>query len=123
MTDYNDGKWHGWNGGECPVDPYAKIEAVFLDETAEQRPLDWFGPRAILAGKIGRQCWVYTPGYRRIIAFRVTKPAPPKPREWWLTNVVAHESETAARMFRDKLEEMNPGVNFAPIIHVREVIE
>lgn len=19
MIDYNDGKWHGWNGGECPV--------------------------------------------------------------------------------------------------------
>ncbi len=21
MTDYNDGKWHGWNGGECRVTP------------------------------------------------------------------------------------------------------
>lgn len=19
--NYNDGKWHGWNGGECPVHP------------------------------------------------------------------------------------------------------
>lgn len=28
MTDYNDGKWHGWNGGECPVHPDAVVEVV-----------------------------------------------------------------------------------------------
>lgn len=28
MTDYNDGKWHGWNGGECPVHPRTVIKAV-----------------------------------------------------------------------------------------------
>lgn len=29
MTNYNDGKWHGWNGGECPVHPGSEIEAVY----------------------------------------------------------------------------------------------
>jgi hypothetical protein len=26
MTDYNDGKWHGWNGGECPVHPKSIVD-------------------------------------------------------------------------------------------------
>ena len=29
MTNYNDGKWHGWNGGECPVHPESEIEVIF----------------------------------------------------------------------------------------------
>ena len=28
MTSYNDGKWHGWNGGECPVHPETEVEFV-----------------------------------------------------------------------------------------------
>ncbi len=28
MTNYNDGKWHGWNGGECPVHPDSEVEVV-----------------------------------------------------------------------------------------------
>ena len=31
MTNYNDGKWHGWNGGECPVHPQTIIEYVWED--------------------------------------------------------------------------------------------
>ena len=26
MTNYNDGKWHGWDGGECPVHPESEVE-------------------------------------------------------------------------------------------------
>lgn len=29
MTDYNDGKWHGWNGGECPVHPDSLVVTVW----------------------------------------------------------------------------------------------
>lgn len=25
MNDYNDGNWHGWNGGECPVHPKSEV--------------------------------------------------------------------------------------------------
>jgi len=25
MSDYNDGKIHGWNGGECPVHPESEV--------------------------------------------------------------------------------------------------
>ena len=28
MTDYNDGKWHGWNGGECPVHPKSEVQVT-----------------------------------------------------------------------------------------------
>ena len=30
MTNYNDGKWHGWDGGDCPVHPESVIEAVYI---------------------------------------------------------------------------------------------
>jgi len=26
MVDYNDGKIHGWNGGDCPVHPKTRVE-------------------------------------------------------------------------------------------------
>jgi len=29
MTNYNDGKWHGWNGMECPVHPESEVEMVW----------------------------------------------------------------------------------------------
>jgi len=29
MTNYNDGKIHGWNGGECPVHPMTTIKVFF----------------------------------------------------------------------------------------------
>jgi hypothetical protein len=27
MTNYNDGKIHGWNGGDCPVHPETEVRA------------------------------------------------------------------------------------------------
>ncbi len=29
MTNYNDGKIHGWNGGECPVHPLTVVNVFF----------------------------------------------------------------------------------------------
>ena len=31
MTNYNDGKWHGWNGGERPVHPNTVVDVFFAD--------------------------------------------------------------------------------------------
>ena len=36
MTDYNDGKWHGWNGGECPVHPGSVVSVVFENGTQDE---------------------------------------------------------------------------------------
>ena len=30
MTNYNDGNWHGWNGGECPVHPKTIVEVIWF---------------------------------------------------------------------------------------------
>ena len=73
MTDYNDGKWHGWNGGECPVH-----ELSVVDFFAEKD--DWFFQSA------GNCDWEQCGG------FRVTKPyiEPPKPREFWIAGYIAY---------------------------------
>lgn len=33
MSDYNDGNWHAWNGGECPVHPKTVVKACFEGQT------------------------------------------------------------------------------------------
>lgn len=71
MTDYNDGKWHGWNGGECPVDPKTMINAIFDDGSG-------------MVGECERADFFQWEGRLAPVVFRVVKPAPPKPREWWI---------------------------------------
>lgn len=74
MTDYNDGKWHGWNGGECPVHPKSELEAVCV---------------STMPGGYGRVTWrhagdmTWDSETSAIIAFRVVKEHR-KPREWWV---------------------------------------
>jgi hypothetical protein len=67
--DYNDGKWHGWNGGECPVHP--KTVVRYVGTTGVGRDAS---PAKIIN-------WPKLNG-----AFRVVTPyvEPPKPREFWL---------------------------------------
>jgi len=70
MTDYNDGKWHGWNGGECPVDPQAWVEVWWesfgLDDSEETTAenIDWSNS---------------DPSSWPIIRFRVIRPDEPAP--------------------------------------------
>lgn len=110
MTNYNDGKWHGWNGGECPVDLDSLVQTIWMHKNRDirndaregvARGFPWGGN-----------------DYGDIIAFRVTKPAPPKPREWWIVN------ECEAYGSRAEADEALVGL-MPPhkIIHVREVIE
>ena len=68
-VNYNDGKWHGWNGGDCPVHPETVVEAFCSVEKEYFDPdyadeFDWS-----------------TPG-----AFRVVKEYK-EPREFWVTEV------------------------------------
>lgn len=46
--NYNDGRWHGWNGGECPVHPETVVDALFGDGGKQPEIkgdcLDWSGP-------------------------------------------------------------------------------
>ena len=77
MTDYNDGLWHGWNGGECPVDLLATVDHIWLfnDGTGSSFVRDTPAGNVAFLGN----------EYGRMIAFRVTKPALPKPREWFVS--------------------------------------
>ena len=43
MSDENWGEWHGWNGGECPVDGDTVIQAVFSDGTAGENKASVYG--------------------------------------------------------------------------------
>jgi hypothetical protein len=67
MTDYNDGKIHGWNGGDCPVHPNSEVVVWFRNQ-AHQYPTfaEYFW-------------WKHSDSDGDIIAFQVTKPyAEPK---------------------------------------------
>lgn len=98
-TDYNDGKWWGWNGGECPVHPESEIYGV------EPRGIFWTTEAKNL-------CWKSFRG-----AFRVTKEHK-EPREFWLV------PETAG--YSSKVWTENPYTtrwHGEEIVHVREVLE
>jgi hypothetical protein len=59
MTNYNDGNWHGWNGGDRPVHPYTVVE-VFCDG------------EKLTPGEADCFAWSKD-GYADIVAFRVVK--------------------------------------------------
>ena len=75
MVDYNDGKWHGWNGGECPVHPDSFVDVLYDDDYK------------IVGGTAGMKNgvrWVHNWDGRKIIAFRVIKEYK-EPREVFLS--------------------------------------
>lgn len=81
MTNYNDGKWHGWNGGECPVHPRSVVQIQLADETRLQVEAEMTD---CLTGA-GNHLWdhSYPIGANDIIAFRVVKEYH-EPREVWV---------------------------------------
>ena len=111
MSDYNDGKWHGWNGGECPVDPDYEVEPIWIDgRTARNR----------MAFRAGGISW--GGDFDVPIAFRVTKPAPPKPRTMWGVGLHLHPTLETAREFLAALAADHPEMNFGPITEWTEVL-
>ena len=116
MTDYNDGKWHGWNGGECPVDRLTMIEAVYVNAHGELRKDE---------RSAGSHMWVATDMPRaETIAFRVVKPAPPKPRECWSYGAHILDTEAEAIAFRQAVADAHPGRGYGkgPITKWIEVL-
>jgi hypothetical protein len=119
MNDYNDGKWHGWNGGECPVHPDSVVR-VRMDGSS-------FPDCGNKVTKAGTLCWADDLDDDTIIAFRVVTPyvEQPKPREWWATGRHLHDSLAEAEAFIAKVRAENPHLDFADHdpLHVREVLE
>jgi len=73
MTDYNDGKWHGWNGGECPVHPESVVEI--------KAAAGWQAE-----GKAQSAFWDHNISDGNIVDFRVVKEHN-GPREVWYDEI------------------------------------
>lgn len=103
MTDYNDGKWHRWNGGECPVHPKSVVGAVWHDDNLNQ-----VGIRVDCAGG---GAW-----HNQILKFRVIKEHR-EPREWWLV-----KNGSSSWAFNSAREAKTAYPGCTPI-HVTEITE
>jgi len=106
MTNYNDGNWHGWNGGECPVHPKSVVDAreeIGVRWLSQAENCDWHSMRG---------------------AFRVVKEYR-EPRECWAVGKRMHDSLADAEAFRARVDAANPGHGHLdrPITHWREVVE
>ena len=91
-VNYNDGKWHGWNGGGCPVHPLSEVEAVWHDENRRTS--------GIRCGAAHGGAW-----FNQILKFRVIKEHR-EPREFWI----------------DPEYKIITAIYHAGFIHVREVL-
>lgn len=103
MTNYNDGKWHGHNGGECPVHPKTVVDAIWLNDGV---PTRYKGVSVDID-------WEYNPN--PLIAFRVIKEYK-EPREFW----VRYDENKQASVIVSPVDHFHakPG----EIIHFREVL-
>lgn len=116
MTDYNDGNWHEWNGGECPVHPKSEIEGYWQVEDAYPNKVSKYA--VYNAGRAGGLNFKWD-GQTRLHLFRVTKPYI-EPREFWINEYpgcfgTPYSSKAEA-------DEGGGGIRIR-CIHVREVIE
>ena len=87
MTNYNDGKWHGWNGGECPVDVESIVEGMYLRD-------DMPAPESPCTDRAGHFDWEYEAA-NTLIAFRVIKEHR-EPKEYTIDprkNIIWYSSE------------------------------
>lgn len=98
-VDYNDGKWHGWDGGECPVHGESIVEfsnVYGLQDSRQAQCIDWDYP----------------------ILFRVVVPyvEPKEPREW---DVVVNDHGILTITFMPDTHRKAG----REVIRVREVLE
>ena len=109
MTDYNDGKIHGWNGGQCPVHPKSRVSVI----SGTWNNVANFHEK--FAGDLVWDC---------IFAFRVIKPYT-EPREMWAVGKHLFDSPEDAKAFLVRLDINNPGKGYGsqPITKWREVTE
>ena len=87
MTNYNDGKIHGWNGGDCPVHPETVVEY-------------WTRDRGACHCNAGDLDWSHCGKGFDIIAFRVVKEYV-EPKVIWVneykTGMISYHTEGEAK--------------------------
>lgn len=108
MTDYKEGVWYGWNGGDCPVGLKDMVKVFFSDGT--QNTKDFKGEE---------YNWLADIGQKTIVAFQITKKYV-GPREFWINEYPTFLSQ----MYLTKeAAERSKCPNRVRLIHVREVNE
>ena len=111
MTDYNDGKWHGWNGGECPVHPETQVDAILMDGSR---------PRGCGNSVAYDLDWDHGPCEEDIIAFRVVKEYR-EPLEVYLSEWIQYDILSGKPCAKSTWSECSPDTPGAVLF--REVIE
>ena len=107
MTDYNDGNWHGWNGGKCPVHQNSEID--WMLRSGKPQASDRYAVR---------RSWAHFGTDSDIVAFRVTK-VHREPREWWLVM-----TDGSPRVFIEEKNAKRCADEFGfDAIHVREALQ
>ena len=112
--NYNDGLWHGWNGGECPVHPKTVVDAVWHDPLRSTAGL--FVAREASQENSPRIAWSHVVKFRVIREHR-------EPKVWWRVGKHLHETEDDAQEFLNDLALNYPTMDFGPIVKVVEVEE
>lgn len=103
MTNYNDGEWHPWVPGECPVHPESITQVRLFDPNLETENM---------TERAGSWFW-HCKGDEAIIAFRVIKEHK-EPREFW----VAPSAYGHSYYYHTTDNSMHPGA-----FKVREVMD
>ena len=113
MTDYNDGKWHGWNGGECPVHPKAQINVIWDDMSGQ------VGAQTMAAGDVNWASESIAPCVFRVVKVYLG------PRERWSYGAHMYDTLAEAEAFRRVFDVANPGHGYRdrPITRWVEDIE
>lgn len=117
MTDYNNGKWHGWNGGECPVNDDSIVEGMYLRGGAP-------APESPVTDRAAHFDWDLK-NANTLIAFRVVK-AYREPRTFWAVGKHLQDTLADAEAFCDALERDHPGKGYGDksrIVKLVEVLE
>ena len=110
MTNYNDGNWHAWHGGECPVHPKSMVEGYWRSDE-----------KTVVGSAIYNRGYAYGlnfawDGETKLKLFRVVKEYR-EPREWWLVkNGSSFLAYNSARDAKTAYPGCTP-------IHVKEIIE
>jgi hypothetical protein len=100
MTNYNDGNWHGWSGGDCPVHESSEVEALWIDPKGKFCKVENIAENIAWGGSHRQK------SDDPISAFRVTKEYR-APRELWvgvLSGLTSNTYQPGMVLFREVLE-------------------
>ena len=113
MTDYNDGNWHGWYGGDdCPVHPKSVVDYVWHDPTRKTAGCGY--------DRAAREDESPTLAWGHVVKFRVVAPYV-EPRTAWAVGKHLFDTRADADAFCAQLESEYPGKGYGKGLIVKMV--